>query len=161
MKHFDLGGIGQPLHFLHANGYPPDCYQPLFDFLKTEYHVFGMLLRPLWEASKPEHLHSWHPLSDDLHSFLASSSLSATSQPSPMIGVGHSIGAIVTLRTALRDPSQFKALVLIDPVLFVPSRLILWQIFRGIGLGDRVHPLIAGAKKRRRTFDDLEKLYRG
>ena len=30
-----------------------------------------------------------------------------------------------------------------------------------IGLGDRVHPLIAGAKKRRRIFDDLEKVFRG
>ena len=159
MKHFDFGGMGQPLHFLHANGYPPDCYEPLLELLKTEYHVFGMLLRPLWEDSKPESLHSWHPLSDDLRSFLASSTHRATSRP--VIGVGHSIGAIVTLRAALRDPGKFKALVLIDPVLFVPRRLILWHIFRAIGLGDRVHPLIAGAKKRRRTFDDLETVFRG
>jgi pimeloyl-ACP methyl ester carboxylesterase len=27
-------------------------------------------------------------------------------------------------------------------------------------LGDRLHPLIAGAKKRKRTFDDLETVYR-
>lgn len=153
MKHFDFGGMGQPLHFLHANGYPPDCYKPLLELLKTEYHVFGMLLRPLWEDSIPEHLRSWYPLSDELRHFLSS-------QPDPVIGVGHSIGAVVTLRAALRDPSLFKALVLIDPVLFVPRRLILWHIFRVIGLGDRVHPLIAGAKKRRRTFDDLERIFR-
>jgi len=159
ISHSDYGGTGQPLHFLHANGYPPDCYEPLLELLKTEYHVFGMLLRPLWEDSKPESLHSWHPLSDDLRSFLASSTHRATSRP--VIGVGHSIGAIVTLRAALRDPGKFKALVLIDPVLFVPRRLILWHIFRAIGLGDRVHPLIAGAKKRRRTFDDLETVFRG
>ena len=150
---FDYGGTGQSVHFLHANGYPPDCYQPLLELLKTEYHVFGMLLRPLWQDSKPENLRSWHPLSDDLRSFLSS-------QPGPVIGVGHSIGAIVTLRAALHDPSLFKALVLIDPVLFVPRRLFLWHIFRVIGLGDRVHPLIAGAKKRRRTFDELEKVFR-
>jgi pimeloyl-ACP methyl ester carboxylesterase len=153
IPHFELGGDGQPLHFLHANGYPPDCYQPLLELCQTEYHVFGMLLRPLWQNSIPEHLRSWHTLSDELRHFLSS-------QPGPVIGVGHSIGAIVTLRAALRDPSQFKALVLIDPVLFVPSRLILWHIFRVIGLGDRVHPLIAGAKKRRRTFDDLERIFR-
>jgi len=143
---FDYGGTGQSVHFLHANGYPPDCYQPLLELLKTEYHVFGMLLRPLWQDSKPENLRSWHPLSDDLRSFLSSHS-------GPVIAVGHSIGAIVTLRAALHDPSLFKALVLIDPVLFVPRRLILWHTFRVIGLGDRVHPLIAGAKKPRRACE--------
>jgi len=154
IPHFDPGGTGQPLHFLHANGYPPDCYRPLLELFRTEYHVFGMLLRPLWPDAQPEQLRSWHPLSDDLHSFLSS-------QPNPVVGVGHSIGAIVTLRAALRDPSQFRALILIEPVLFLPRRLILWHILRATGLGDRVHPLIAGAKKRRRTFDDLETVFRG
>lgn len=164
MKHFDFGGVGKPLHFLHANGYLPACYTPLLELLKTEYHVFGMDLRPLWENSKPEELRSWHPLSDDLLRFLASTAphneRSAPLSASGVIGVGHSIGAMVTLRAALRDPSPFKALVLIDPVLFVPGRLVLWHIFRAVGLGDRVHPLIAGAKKRRRAFDDLETVFR-
>ena len=52
----DHGGMGQPLHFLHANGYPPACYEPLFDLLRSQYHVFGMTLRPLWPDSKPEEL---------------------------------------------------------------------------------------------------------
>jgi pimeloyl-ACP methyl ester carboxylesterase len=155
MKHFDLGGAGQPLHFLHANGYPPDCYKPLLELLTTEYHVFGMLLRPLWEDAKPEDINSWHPLSDDLRRFIA------PARPAPIIGVGHSIGAIVTLRAALKDPGKFRALILIDPVLFVPRFLLMWHIFRLMGLGDKIHPWIAGALKRRRTFDDLEIMFSG
>jgi pimeloyl-ACP methyl ester carboxylesterase len=73
--------------------------------------------------------------------------------------VGHSIGATVTLRAALRDPGKFRALVLIDPVLFVPGFMLYWHIFRLAGLGERFHPLIQRAKKRRRTFDDLETLF--
>ncbi|HEY5730649.1 MAG TPA: alpha/beta hydrolase [Anaerolineales bacterium] len=113
MKHFDLGGVGQPLHFLHANEYPPECYKLLFEFLKTEYRVFGMLLRPLWDDAKPEDIKSWHPLSDDLLRFLSDREADSdkTSQPTPIIGVGHSIGAVVTLRAALRDPGKFRALV--------------------------------------------------
>src|SRR5215510_8863966 len=161
MKFFDLGSAGKPVHFLHANGYPPDCYNPLLELLKTEYHVFGMLLRPLWEDTKPEQLKSWLPLSDDLLQFLASTAPPNEGSAQKVIGVGHSIGAIVTLRAALRDPSLFKALVLIEPVLFVPSQLVFWHILRASGLADRVHPLIAGAKKRRRTFDDLDTVFRG
>jgi pimeloyl-ACP methyl ester carboxylesterase len=155
IPYFDFGGDGLPLHFLHANGYPPDCYKPLFELLKTKYHVFGMYLRPLWKNSKPEDIRTWHPLSDDLLHFLSNH------VTGPVIGVGHSIGAMVTLRAALRDPGKFRALVLIDPVLFLPGTLIAWQVVRGLGLGERLHPLIRGAKKRRRTFDDLETVFRG
>ena len=155
IPYFDLGGVGQPLHFLHANGYPPECYQPFLDLLQTQYHVFGMLLRPLWPDSNPNDIQDWKRFSDDLLRFLVSP------QPTPVIGVGHSIGAIVTLRAALREPGKFRALVLLDPVLFVPSRLIGWKFLSALGLGDRVHPLIRGTKKRRREFDDLETVFRG
>jgi pimeloyl-ACP methyl ester carboxylesterase len=152
IPHFDLGGTQSPLHFLHANGYPPECYQPLFELLQKQYHVFGMHLRPLWKDAKPQELKTWHPLSDDLLNFLSS-------QRAPVIGVGHSIGAIVTLRAALRDPGKFSALVLIDPVLFRPQFFFLWHTIRLLGLGDRLHPLIPGTKKRRRTFSDLETVF--
>jgi pimeloyl-ACP methyl ester carboxylesterase len=151
---FDLNGSGLPLHFLHANGYPPECYRPFLELLQTQYQVFGMLLRPLWKDSNPNDIHDWEPFSDDLLKFLAS-------QPAPVIGVGHSIGAMVTLRAALREPSKFRALILLDPVLFVPSRLIGWNFFRAIGLGNKVYPKIAGALKRRRTFDNLDLVFHG
>ena len=165
MKHFDFGGMGQPLHFLHANGYPPDCYKPLLELLKTEYHVFGMLLRPLWDNAKPEDIQDWTPFSDDLLRFLASTvphnERAAPLSAKSVIGVGHSIGAIVTLRAALRDPDKFKALILIEPVLFPLRRLLSWNLVRAIGLGNKLHPMIAGALKRRRTFDNLETVYHG
>lgn len=157
---FDLGGDGLPLHFLHANGYPPNCYKPLFELLKTQYRVFGMHLRPLWKDSKPEEIKNWHPLSDDLLQFLAHTSTTPHNE-GRVIGVGHSIGAMVTLRAALHDPGKFRALVLIDPVLFVPGFMLRWHILRMLGLGEQLHPLIKGAKKRRRVFDDLETVYRG
>jgi pimeloyl-ACP methyl ester carboxylesterase len=151
---FDYGGDGIPLHFLHANGYPPECYQPLLELLQTKYHIFGMKLRPLWDNAKIDDIKDWHPFSDDLQSYLTTGGLA------PAIGVGHSIGGIVTLRTALRDPGKFRALVLLDPVLFMPAFLVGWNLVRAIGLGEKVHPLIAGAKRRRRTFDDLESIFR-
>ena len=151
----EYGGSGLPLHFLHANGYPPDCYKPLIELLQTHYHVFGLLLRPLWEDSKPEEINNWHIFSEDLIRFLSDY------KTDPIIGVGHSIGATVTLRAALRDPSKFKALVLIEPVLFPWRRMVSWNFVRALGLGNRLHPNISGALKRRRTFDDLDLVFRG
>jgi pimeloyl-ACP methyl ester carboxylesterase len=153
IPHFDIPGNRPPLHFLHANGYPPTTYQPLLDLLRTQYHVFGMLLRPLWPDAKMKDIQNWHPFSDDLLRFLSDRGTD------PVIGVGHSIGGIVTLRAALRDPKKFSALILFDPVLFVPCTMTLWNIVRAIGLGNRLHPRIPAALKRRRTFDDLEQVF--
>lgn len=155
IPHFDLGGDGAPVHFLHANGYPPNCYQPLFEHLQKQYHVFGMKLRPLWDNAKQDGLSDWHPYSDDLLRFLSDY------EPDPVIGVGHSIGGIVTLRAAMRDPKRFRAVILLDPVLFVPPVLLGWNIVRAIGLGRKLHPKISGAMKRRRTFDNLDLIFQG
>jgi pimeloyl-ACP methyl ester carboxylesterase len=155
IPYFDLGGTGVPLHFLHANGYPPECYTPLFELLKTKYHVFGMKLRPLWPDAKMDDLRDWYPLSDDTLRFLTDR------EAGPVIGVGHSIGGIVTLRAALRDPKKFRALVLMDPVLFPPYLIALWNIARILGIGYRILPKISGAMKRRREFDNLDLAFRG
>src|SRR3989304_1787090 len=103
-----------------------------------------MTLRPLWNDSKPEDITDWHPLSDDLLRFLSDRASTSLSE-GPVIGVGHSIGCIVTLRAALREPGQFRALVLLDPVLFRPSFLVMWNFIRAIGLGSKLHPKIPGA----------------
>ena len=151
----EFGGFGLPLHFLHANGYQFFCYEPLLNLLQTEYSVFGMSLRPLWENAKPENIDDWHIFSEDLLRFLKDYNAG------PVIGVGHSIGAVVTLRAALHDPGKFRALVLLDPVLFVPSRLVLWNLVRAMGLGNRLHPKIPGALRRRHTFDNLDLVFQG
>src|SRR5262245_52001364 len=121
MNQFDFGGSDQSLHFLHANGYPPQCYKPVLELLQIHYHVFGMLLRPLWEDANPKEINDWHIFSDDLLRFLSGY------KTDPVIGVGHSIGATVNLRAALRDPGKFQALVLIEPVLFPSGQMIFWN----------------------------------
>ena len=160
-RHFDLGGDGPPLHFLHANGYPPACYKPLFELLESQYHVFGMLLRPLWNETKPEEIDDWHLFSEDLRLFLSTYPYGNAGQdpPEPVIGVGHSVGAIVSLRAALRYPKKFRALVLLDPVLYVPHRLVDWRVQRA--KDPLSHPLIQATRKRRRIFSDLDSAFRG
>jgi pimeloyl-ACP methyl ester carboxylesterase len=151
---FDYGDNGVPMHFLHANGYPPECYQPLLTLLKAHHHLFGMTLRPLWPNADMKEIKSWVPFTDDLLRYLTEKGTG------PVIGVGHSIGATVTLRAAIREPHKFRAIILLDPVLFVPPVITLWMILHACGLGERVHPRVAGALKRRKTFDNLEMVFR-
>jgi len=151
----DFGGDGPDLLFLHANGYPPACYRGLTSRLAERYRVQAMHLRPLWTDQPPKSLSSWKPLSTDLMHFIDQRGLENA------LVVGHSIGAVVALRAALHHPERFRAIVLIDPVLF-PRRVVAWWslIYRA-GLSENIHPLVRASRGRRRFFDDLESVFRG
>ncbi len=151
----DFGGSGAPLYFFHANGYPPACYRPMLMHLAGHYHVTAMVQRPLWPESRPEELADWLPLTDDLLRFLEM-------QPAGTVAcIGHSMGGIALLRAALCTPERFRAIVLIDPVLFPPRVIHTWQVVRLLGLSNRLHPLIAATRERRSQFDDLDRLFAG
>jgi len=113
----DFGGTGPILHFAHANAYPPGCYRQFVDALRPHYRVLALAQRPLWSHSQPSELTSWHLLADDLIRFFEQEGLAN------VVGVGHSSGAVATMLAALKRPSLFRALILIEPV-FLPPRMI-------------------------------------
>ncbi len=145
-----VGGPEPPLVFLHANGFPPGCYEPLLKEMAGRHRTLAMLQRPLWPESQPTDLSDWHVLSRDLLKFLDERALRS------VIVVGHSMGAIAALRAALWEPERFAGLVLLEPVLLPHLVLWEWWMIRSLGLGRRLHPLIAGAMRRQRTFNSLE-----
>jgi pimeloyl-ACP methyl ester carboxylesterase len=155
IPYFTLGGSGLPLHFLHANGYPPECYLPVITRLSEHYQVFSMRQRPLWPKSRPEDISDWNPLTDDFLHFLDEQKTGAS------IIIGHSVGGIVALRAALRQPECFRALVLIDPVLFPSCVIRAWRLIRSLGLAYQLHPLVRASRNRRQQFDDLDRLFKG
>jgi pimeloyl-ACP methyl ester carboxylesterase len=61
----------------------------------------------------------------------------------------------------LREPERFKAIVLLDPVLFPPYIIALWNVMRALKFRQRFNPLVTRARQRRRQFDNLERLYSG
>lgn len=146
----DFGGSGPELHLANANGYPAPAYRRLVETLTPHYHVQAMVGRPLWAGSRPEAIHSWRPLVDDLVQYLDERGARG------WIGVGHSLGAVVSAAAALRRPELFGALVLVDPVFPRPSLLTLFALFQKLGLAGWVHPLAPGARRRRRVFDSAE-----
>src|SRR5690606_31917969 len=112
-------GEGPLLHFAHANAYPPGVYRQFLTELSADFHVLAMDQRPLWPGEQPEQLHSWHPLADDLVDFLEARGAGE------IIGVGHSLGAVITMVAAIRRPVLFRRLVLVDPVFLAPQILAM------------------------------------
>lgn len=155
IPYIDLNGQGETLLFSHANGYPPACYNPLLSRLNEHYHVLSMLQRPLWPDSFPEEIKDWHPLTQDLLLFMDQRSITSC------IAIGHSLGGINSLRAVIQSPKKFKALVLIDPVLFTPSVIFARNLIRSLNLVYRIHPYIKATSYRRREFSNLESVFEG
>ncbi|PDW01331.1 alpha/beta hydrolase [Candidatus Viridilinea mediisalina] len=153
--YLDMGGppTGPVLHLAPANGFPPESYQPLVAALRPNLRAIGYRPRPLWPGSHPDEVHTWHDLACDLLRDLA------TVSSAPVIGVGHSLGGILSLYAAVRHPERFRALVLLDPVIMPRPMLPLLWVMRRLGQHHRF-PLAQGAARRRDHFSNVEEARR-
>lgn len=143
----DFGGTGQVFHFAHSNGYPPGCFQPLLTLFTDQYHVTAMFLRPLWPGSQPDKFVDWQTISDDLYQFLQQQGFEQ------VVGVGHSLGAVATMKTAIRYPALFKALVLIEPV-FMPPEIL--SMIAADPEKAKLNPLYQKTVRRRNRWPDRQ-----
>ena len=146
----DLGGDGPVVHLAHANGFPPTTYEPLVAALRPHYHLIGLPARPLWPGSRPESAPTWQPMAGDLITALDDLAHSGAISP-PIVGIGHSLGGVLTLWAAIRRPGLFRAVILIDQVILPPGQLRVLRLMRLVRL-HRQLPLVRATLRRRRTW---------
>jgi pimeloyl-ACP methyl ester carboxylesterase len=103
----------------------------------------------MWGASSPREIDSWRPLARDLAATLEGRGVDG------VIGVGHSLGGVLTAWAASSRPGLFACLVLIDPVLLAGPRAVFWRCTKRLGLEHRL-PLIRATRRRRDRFPDRE-----
>jgi pimeloyl-ACP methyl ester carboxylesterase len=138
----DWGGTGPYLHLAHGNGFPPATYRELAEALTVRYHVVSAAARPLWHPGPPHELGDWHTLTADLRHQLGQHGVRGA------VGIGHSLGSVMTLLAADADPGLFSAVVLIDPVLLSGFGSVAWRVMKALGLRSLL-PIARGARRRR------------
>lgn len=150
----DFGGSGALLHFAHANGYPPGCYRAFLEPFTARHHVIASQMRPLWQpAPDPGQLRDWTGFADDLMA-----TLEEEAPAGGVIGVGHSLGAFVTLIAAARRPGLFRALVLIEPPFLLCRHRLALHVFRHVA--PRRFPLVGRTLQRREHWSSVEEAFR-
>lgn len=111
----------------HANGFPKELYEPLWDELIQRGEKYGFKIRGIWIADvvnqgwssvlnedKLGDDPSWLDHSRDL---LHMVNVFRAQIPRPIIGVGHSMGGCQLANLSLLHPRLFETLILIDPVI--------------------------------------------
>lgn len=157
-----LSEKGPLLVFGHANGYPPQAYRTFLEAFLEDYQVFSLYLRSFWPGSDPQEMRDWRTFRDDyipqVRMIIDKFGKQAESS-GPVIGVGHSLGAMTTLMAAIKDPGTFRLLVLIEPVLFPRQRGMAMRLLAPFKLIKKIHPLIRGTLKRKTHFESREAMY--
>ncbi len=135
----------QTIQFSHANGFPGSCYNYLFSQLQGHTITYVEKMG-----------HGDYPLNDDLYNYAWELISDIENRHSaPVIGMGHSAGAVVTLLAAATRPDLFRHVILLDPVLFSKRKRYAIRLFKKLGLLDKISP--AGrAAKRRADFSSRE-----
>lgn len=131
----------------HANGFPKELYEPLWDELLKISRQHGFGIRGIWIADvvhqgwssvlnedKLGNDPAWLDHSRDL---LHMVNVFRDQMPRPIVGVGHSMGGCQLANLALLHPRLMETLILIDPV--IQGRVSL--------LGN-VSPAVASARRR-------------
>lgn len=141
--------LSPTLHFSHANGFPARTYTYLFDLLqplKVGYiNTIGVAeAHPNSYHQRPT-LH-WASLTDELINYLSHH------YQDPIIGIGHSMGGVISFMAALRRPDLFKKLIILDPPLFSPRKRLLMAIAYHLGI-TQYFPPASKAKRRRQYFE--------
>ncbi|PIE71883.1 MAG: hypothetical protein CSA22_00560 [Deltaproteobacteria bacterium] len=147
IHYLDWEGEGPRVHFLHANGFCAGTYTPIIRALNESLRVMASDVRGHGDSVQigiPKITH-WNLFAEDLRTLIEKK------LTPPVIGIGHSLGAVVTCIAASKYPHLFSGIVLMDPV-FLP-RPLLWTlaVMRTLGIQGAM-PLAKGARRRKRSF---------
>ncbi|GAO17414.1 hypothetical protein UVI_02024080 [Ustilaginoidea virens] len=111
----------------HANAFPKEIYEPLWDDLHQELGRHGLRIRAVWIADCAWQGRSgvlnlrrgvlgndpgWFDYARDIVHLV-----NTFRMPRPLVAVGHSFGACALSHAALLHPRLFHSLVLLDPVI--------------------------------------------
>ena len=112
----------------HANGFPKELYEPLWDDLLSQSELSSAFrIRSIWIADAAHQGQSyvlnedklgndpgWFDHTRDLLHFI---NLYRNEMPRPIFGVGHSMGGNNLMNVALFNPRLLQGLILLDPVV--------------------------------------------
>ncbi len=158
-QEFTLRGWEDPdptkpvLHFLHGNGFSGLTYSPFLRELQPAYSLFIADLLGHGDSDAGRLFPGWNGMAEQ--------SLSVLSRRVPewegrrVLGVGHSLGGVISVLMAARRPEIFERLVLMDPVLFSPMMLRASRVAKFLGLY-RWHPLVRRTRARKDHFPSLD-----
>lgn len=139
------------INFVHANGFPAPTYKLFFEELQQQLapHSLDIIAKHQY-AHEPQYplVDHW---SNQVTEVIDHIKLHAQE---PVIGIGHSFGAVVTYMAACEAPELFKGVVLCDPPIMTGLGGRMIAILKRFGWVDHITP--AKRTLQRKQWWDLD-----
>jgi pimeloyl-ACP methyl ester carboxylesterase len=133
------------LHFLSGNGFCGGVYWPFLKRFLPERELFTHDIEGHGDSEAPAHFSGVGPIARRIPEVMRNQGLL---DGRPLVGIGHSFGAAMTLKVAADNPGLFRALVLLDPIVFPDAVWLGVRLLAALGL----HPMVKAAHRRRRAW---------
>lgn len=133
------------LHFLHGNGMNGLIYSPLLEGLKDDVELFLSDIEAHGDSDTSPRFPGFSTITQ--HCLDVCQRFQAEWRGRSVIGVGHSLGGILSLLMAASPQSPFDRLVLLDPTILPPRLLRTHQLLNLLGLS-RHGSLAKNARRR-------------
>lgn len=140
-RRLDLAGR-PTLHFLHGNGFCGGVYWQYLRLFLDGYGLFTHDMAGHGDSDPPPRFDGTPALGARIRQVIAEQGLD---DGRPLIGIGHSRGAAMTVHLAARHPGLFKALVLLDPILLPAPVWVSWRLASVMGM----NAMARGTRRRR------------
>lgn len=131
------------IHFAHANGVPSRVYDQLFQSLSDDYDIIYV---PVLGQDKRYPIDNhWESLSKQVIDHIVKKA-----QGRKVIGIGHSLGGVLTFKAALKRPELFDQVIMLDPPLIMGKSSFLLHIAKTLKLKavDTMSPAALSLRRR-------------
>jgi pimeloyl-ACP methyl ester carboxylesterase len=144
---------GKPMvHFIHGTGFNGMVYWPMLRHLLPHVDLVMTNAQGHGGSDNGEKFLGWKMNAVMIHEALLHKKKQWRDDV-PVIGMGHSFGAIITMLVANHSPAVFDRLLLLDPIFLPPMLSALSGIFRHTGLVQKT-PMVKMTRKRRAHWPD-------
>ena len=144
------------LHFLHGTGFSSKTLAPLSALLPEDWELWFSDVPGHGGSEQPNHrMPNWQKLANTVADALYAKA--DIENKGPLIGIGHSMGGVVTLLAAAKYPTLFSKIILLDPVLFKTEIIIAQHLMRTTGVWKQ-SALVRSVSNRRATWPNIDSM---
>lgn len=137
------------IQFSHANGFPAKTYSYLFECLQPhEVNYVNQFAHGTYQVQ-----HTWEHMTEELINDIEKNA------SSPVVGVGHSFGATLTLLASQQRPDLFKQLILMDPPMFLSYKKHFIRVAKALNIQGRLLPEARKTRVRKSQFISRQEAY--
>jgi pimeloyl-ACP methyl ester carboxylesterase len=146
----------QRLHFLHGTGFSAMTFAAMASQLPADWELWFTDVPGHGRSSQPSSkMPNWQKMANTVADALYKQA--DVENKGPLIGIGHSMGAVLTLFIAAKYPNLFSRIILLDPVLFKTEMIVAQQLMRLTGAWKH-RALVRSVSNRRAHWPNKESM---